>query len=129
MLGAICRFRKDQHRIIHPKFENWIKRHVPDERLRDSLFVYYHRIHKTFVVAQWKSYKRGFVDVLNLDTEPRLYPEQAKQLLDSLRHPVSGHEIAENLRLSEWDQTTNQSQLRQHVGELQTWKPKIQITV
>jgi hypothetical protein len=66
MLGTSCPYRSDQHRIIHPELERWVKRQVSDPKLRDSLFVYHHLQVGTFVIAQWTVPDRWFVDVLNL---------------------------------------------------------------
>jgi hypothetical protein len=99
MIGMPCAYRRDSHRIIHPRFLNWIRRQLADVKLRESLFVYYHLIHRNFVIAHWKVPCRYFVDILNLGHSLENFDQEtAKNLITQLRTPISGSEMAEILR-------------------------------
>ncbi len=102
MLGQPCAYDRQQHRIIHPHIEKWIKRQVPVGKLRDSLFVYYHNLYGTFVIAQWIAPKKSFIDVLNMGTT--LYnfdQDMAEEFLQGILSPVSSQEMADSLKRGE----------------------------
>jgi len=67
MIGVPCPYRKDRHIVIHPPLEGWLRRNVPDRRVRDDLFVYYSLDGQSFVVGLWADKRRSsFFDVLNM---------------------------------------------------------------
>ena len=99
MIGLACLYRKDEHRIIYPRIISWLKRRVSNVKLRDSLFIYFHLKERTIVVAQWIVPCKTFIDVMNLGTSFSSFtPEVAKRLLNILRSPISGHELATLLK-------------------------------
>ncbi len=99
MINMPCVYRRNQHKIITPRFLEWIKRQLPSPKLRDSLFVYFHLIHRTFVIAQWTVPCRLFVDVMNLEHSlGNFTQEKAQNLIEQLKSPVSGAEMAELLK-------------------------------
>jgi len=61
-----CRLDREQHLIIHPPLEDWVKRQAsPDERER--IFAYHHLREKTYVIGWWVHKGQGlFVDLFNL---------------------------------------------------------------
>jgi hypothetical protein len=130
MIGMVCPYRKCEHRILHPRFLEYVKRHVPNVKLRDSLFVYYHLVHRTIVVAQWHVPCRSFVDVLNIGHSfSGFTPEAARKLLEKLRKPISGHEIAEAIRIQEWERKSNKQDDNDENVEYRTRRPKIMAAV
>lgn len=105
MIGQACQYDRRQHRIIHPRLEKWIKRQIPgDEKLRDSLFMYFHLFAQNFVIAQWVSYKKAFVDVINLGGSLNNFnPETAQQFQIQIKSPVGSKELAVALKQKERD--------------------------
>lgn len=66
MLGIACSYRPDRHVIVHCPLEGWLRRNVPDRRMRDLLFVYFSLEGRNYVVGMWANRGRtAFYDVLN----------------------------------------------------------------
>lgn len=106
MIGMLCPFRRWQHKIIHPRMLDWIKRGVP-AKLRDSLFMYYHLQAGTYVIAQWVVPDRFFLDVRNLEHSlDNFTKEMAIAVLAQLRDSVSRPDIAKSLRQYARDQAS-----------------------
>lgn len=104
MFGLACPYSRAQHKILtRHRLLDWIKRKVPELKLRDSLFIYYHLTEHTFVVAKWIVPCKLFIDLWNLGTHyEELTPEGIRDFLQRLRHPISKQEMREKMRLQEW---------------------------
>jgi len=103
MLGMPCQFRPDQHEIIHPPLEDFVMRAVSEQKLRDSLFIYRHRLWRTFVIALWVG-PSEFVDVMNLGMSLGNFTRQrAKRLGQALNQSTSGKQFAKSLRQHQRD--------------------------
>ena len=133
MIGLHCEVRKDQHRIIHPRYESWMKRHLP-LKLRDRLFVYFHMQACTFVIALWESpvRKRRFQDVINLGHDLYSFDRgQALNFLLNLRDSKSGAEMATEMRAGYRSLETrmNDSQMEQREQRLHRQSTKLSLLV
>jgi len=112
MLGVACRYRKSEHRIIQPRILSWIKRQIPDARLRDSLFIYYHLQHGTFVIAQWVVPERSFIDIHNLGNSlANFTADAAQRFRQQIKSPVGRHELGKALRQKERDRLTQEQDI------------------
>lgn len=111
MLGTLCKYRRDQHRVIQPRMLNWIKRQVPGGNLRDSLFIYRHLELGTYVIAMWSQIGRSFQDIVNLgyslDNFNRAVAEKFRV---SIRDSGTRHELVEFLKQTERDELTKLQQ-------------------
>ena len=108
MLGQVCEYRRDQHRVIQPRLLNWIKRQVPRGNLRDSLFIYRHLEHNTFVVASWSRRNRDFQDIINIGLSLDNFTEQvAEQFRVRVRDTFTRHELIRILKQEERNKLTN----------------------
>ncbi len=108
MLGQLCRYRKDQHRVIQPRMLKWIKRQVPRGSLRDSLFLYRHLQHGTFVVASWSQIGRTFQDIINLGPSLDNFTHGvAEQFRIRVRDTFTRQELAKFLKQHNRDELTS----------------------
>lgn len=97
MFGLPCQFRQDKFVILHPPLEGWLRRNVPDRKVRDLLFVYYSIDNLTYVVGQWTDRRRThFYDVLNLGGHlTNFSAAQATNLRLMYSDPCTGERLAE----------------------------------
>ena len=110
MIGQACQYRPEQHEMLHGDVENWIKRGIPDLKIRESLFVYRHRLHGTFVIGLWVGPGR-FVDVLNMGHSlANFNREKAQQFIRQINDSVSGQQIAKILNQAERDRVGDSQQ-------------------
>ncbi len=133
MIGLHCEFRKDHHKIIHPRYESWMKRHLP-LKLGDRLFIYFHMQACTFNIALWSSpvRKRRFQDVINLGHDLYSFDrKQAVNLLLNLRDPKTGQEMATEMRAGYADLTTrmNDSRMEEREQRLHRQSTKLSLLV
>ncbi len=90
---------KDQHLIIHPHLEDWLKRMEADAGMEPLLFVYFHLRFRTFVIAEWVDRGRTFVDVENLGHSLRGFTRRrAVELRKKLFRNLSGGDLEKGLR-------------------------------
>ena len=89
MIGQVCKYRRNQHRVIQPRLLNWIKRQAPKGRLRDSLFLYYQKQVGTFVIAQWVVPERAFRDVLNIGKDLTLFDADMSLRFRRMLHDIT----------------------------------------
>jgi hypothetical protein len=103
MFGMYCEYRPDHHKIIHPRFEEWMKRRVHNKDARDRLFVYLHTQHLNFVIAQWAP-RRGkfkkFSDVVNLGHSLELTGDKKMQFVQNVCDPHSTKDVARSIKAS-----------------------------
>ena len=102
MFGAVCPFDRLQHVIIHHQVETWIKRLVP-ANIRASLFMYFHTIEKTFVMAEWTGHG-VFRDLVNFGPTLNITQantEQLRKILNS--HAGRDNEYGARLRDAEYN--------------------------
>lgn len=111
MIGQVCKYRRDQHRVIQPRMLNWIKRQVPRGNLRDSLFLYRHLEQGTFVIAMWSQVGKSFQDIINLGLSlDNFTREVAEQFRIRIRDTLTRHELCQFLRQKQRDDLTNLQQ-------------------
>ena len=99
MLGLYTSYRKNQHKIVHPRFEEWMKRQAP-KSIRDRLFVYLHLRTFNFIIALWASpTKNLFQDIVNIGPCLANFNHgMAQNFILNVRDSVSGAEFAKQLR-------------------------------
>lgn len=120
MLGQVCEYRRDQHRVIQHRLLNWIKRQVPRGSLRDSLFLYRHNELGTFVIASWSQTGRKFQDILNLGTSLYNFTwEVAEQFRRSIRNTSTRRELLDYLQQREIDYL---KKLQEHNDKEVDWR-------
>ncbi len=118
MIGQACRYDRQQHRILHPRMEKYILRQAP-ANIRGSLFVYYHNLHRTFVIAQWVVPDKAFVDVMNLGHSLANFgSEEARQFRLQIKSPVGNQQLAKALRQKELDRLTERQATNDQQVEL-----------
>lgn len=111
MLGQVCLYRRDQHRVIQPRMLNWIKRQVAGGNLRDSLFIYRHLELGTYVIAMWSQIGRTFQDIVNLGYSlDNFNRDVAEKFRVRIRDSGTRHELREYLKQQERDELTNLQQ-------------------
>lgn len=103
MIGAVCHLDKMQHVVVHHAVLDWIKRCVPS-KIGDHLFLYFHTIERTFVLAEWVS-QGVFRDLRNFGPTLRVTRENTESLRRLLNpHSTPGESYADQLREGEYDQ-------------------------
>jgi hypothetical protein len=126
MFGMACPFRSQQHQIIHPPLESWLKRESPRE-VRDSLFVYYHLRERTYVIAMWT--RPGmFMDMVNLGFTLGNFDRQRAQLfLEQLNKPRGVDDLKKKLRTGEREYNTKMAEMMEE--RKQQFKPTTRTSV
>ena len=132
MINSQCIFVKDEHKLINPRFFSWIKRQLPNVKLRESLFVYYHTIARTFVLAQWTVPCRRFVDLHNFGHNlSGTTSEILWGIVDQLRQPITSEQLRHDLKVQEWKRKVNKRNESGQAAErlLARRNKKISITI
>jgi len=123
MLGQACPYRTEQHYIMHPELERWIKRNVPEKTLRDSLFIYRHLWYGTYVIAQWLSPGTTFIDLRNLGGSLQNFTrEVARDFLKQINSPMSGREMGKHMVQHEQDILARQQEDNDEKVDWNNWQ-------
>lgn len=106
-----CLYDPNQHQIIHPELGEWVKRQVAPAD-KERFFVYFHKIHKTFVIARWAQDKFGvFTDFLNLGHSLANFTrEKAQELRERLYAPVGVQAMQKAVAQATRDQVTENTE-------------------
>ena len=101
MLGTLCQYRRDQHRVIQPRMLKWIKRQVPG-KLGDSLFIYRHLELGTHIIAMWSQIGKSFQDIVNLGLSlDNFTREVALQFVAQVKDAQTRYELCTFLKQQE----------------------------
>lgn len=115
MLGLACQYRKDKYKVLNTPLVSWVRRNVPDRRIRDLLFVYYAIEHGNYVIGQWTNKcHTHFVDVLNMGNSLRNFgPAAAQDFKLMFSDPCTGERL-EKLARQDYDRRTRSDEDREH---------------
>ena len=104
MLGQSCTFSNRQHVILHHEIISWVKRMARSED-GAALFLYFHLIERTFVIAKWTSPGK-FVDVLNMGPQLYLPQDDAIWLRKQLGYGYDAKKLKQRVAATEGDYAT-----------------------
>lgn len=95
-----CIYDSFQHEIIHSEIIDWAKRQIKAPADRERYFLYFHRLHRTFVIARWAENKYGiFTDFLHIGTSLGFFDgSMAKEFRRRLYAPVSPEDITKAMK-------------------------------
>jgi len=133
MIGMACPYQPRVHKIIHPDLENYIKREVSDENLRDSLFIYFQTEYENFVIAHWTNQSHtAFMDVMNLGPSLSNFTREKADALREMLGTDSGvraQDAAKQLRRGERLELGESQETNDKQKDLNEWVRRSAVSV
>jgi hypothetical protein len=98
-------FSPERHQIIDNDIIRYCRENCSDDKLRAKLFLYFHRIEQTYVIAAWTdNSKRRFCDLFNMGFDIHSFDRAAAmEFLRKIGEPYTLKQISKDMANADRD--------------------------